>query len=229
MSAPELFLEIGVGANDFVIMPTPLVGVDSRPGEIDFEKEHFYLGVDMPLVPERSWRDIHAWFIGSDFDYDQDAVQSIDSIVKEMNDAKDIVSSYRPNALAAFAIADCQALPLRSESVSEVYMSNVLGSQINDDAIEAMLLEVNRVLKSTGRLVIRENITPQWVPEDLDKMLIESGFYSPMNKYGFSDQTHKDLVKRYGASWQDTGHDNIDENKKREIEDSQFFALVEKK
>ncbi len=193
-------LEIGVGANDFVPMPTILVGVDRViPSRI--QDNPFYVGIDAPLATNRYYRDMHRWFVGSEV-VDEDCRQTVDEIALAFQSVKKQVGDFRKADKFHFMVTDGLFLPFRNAAFDEVYMSNVLGSQMHDSAVEKLIEESRRVLGPMGRLVARENVTPQWVSEDIDEIVQTAGFDRPeIHKFGTAE--YDGMVKHYGASWQD--------------------------
>ncbi len=215
-----LFLEIGVGANDFNAMPTPLVGVDRQATAFDFSGGNQYIGIDMPLQGNRYYRGLHQWFMpDGNLDIDEDAKEESPKICDDLRIVRDRVLPYRPNDSFNFLVADGHKLPLTDGSVSEIYMSNVIGSQMVDNSIEALLSEAKRVIGETGRLTIRENITPHWVPSNIEEMIAGAGFNSEARVYKYGTPEYAELVRAYGASWQDIEPDEVT------IDDHKFMVV----
>lgn len=175
---PGLYLEVGVGANDFDPHPSMLVDDEGNLPPRKFVSGARYLAIDMPLRPERSWRSIHGWFLG-DPDIDERSVEAHDSIARRLAAARDIVRSRRPGEAIDFALADGLHLPLHRRVAREVYMANLVGSQLQDEVLQELLREARRVLRPDGQLVLRECHTGFHAPDNLPDMLNEAGFLSP--------------------------------------------------
>lgn len=197
---PGTFLEIGVGANDFDAMPTPLVGIDGELTPFDFGGDDRYIGIDTPTDASRYWRGVHAFFAGVDLDIDINCRTDEAEISRRFAEIRERLRPYRPDENIDFVVADAEHLPFQDRSISETYMANVIGSQMMDENIRNILNEVGRVATTTGRLTIRENITPLWAPSlpELDSMIRAAGFGKSILKYMFGSHEYDLLVKQYG-------------------------------
>jgi hypothetical protein len=195
---PGLYLEVGVGANDFEPRPTMLVDAEGNLSPRRFVRGAHYLGIDMPLQLDRSWRNIHGWFLGDAY-IDDRSVEDKESIARRLAAARDIVRTLRPGEAIDFALADGLHLPLGNRRAREVYMSDIVGSQLIDDVLQEMLREARRVLLPEGELVLRECRTPFHAPDNLQDMLLEAGFRAPH----FFDQGtsgYRAKVAEYGVT-----------------------------
>jgi hypothetical protein len=120
-------------------------------------------------------------------------------------------------------VADGQSLPMANGSVSEVYLSNVVGSQMGDTDLEKLLKEARRVIGAAGRLTIRENNTPHWVSPDLNDIVRAAGFVAGLAYYQYGSCEYDELVQQYGVAWSDTDESYEMEEMKREY----YFAISE--
>ncbi len=220
---PGTFLEVGVGANDFQAMPTPLVGFDGVLTPFSFRDGSQYIGIDRPTDENRYWRGIHAFFFGGDLDIDSNSRTDEAEISRQFVDLRERVRPYRPDENIDFVIADGEHLPFHDRSMSETYMANVLGSQMRPENIRKILGEVGRVATADGRLTIRENITPHWAPEqsELEGMIRAAGFGRKLLKYMFGSPEYDELVEQYGLHPNDVYGDSI-------LEDDRFFIIAER-
>jgi hypothetical protein len=217
---PGTFLEIGVGANDFHAMPTPLAGFDGELTPFDFNDGNQYVGIDMPTDENRYWRGIHAFFIGGDLDIETNSRTDAVEISREFSIIRERIRPYRPDENISFIVADGQRLPFRDQSISETYMANVLGSQMSHEHIKRLLDEVGRVALAAGRLTVRENITPHWAPDHLDGMIRAAGFGKGVVKYMFGSAEYSELVRQYGLHPNDVDDDYLKEDR--------FFIVAER-
>lgn len=198
--AHEIVLEIGVGANDFHPMPTMLVGYDNAVPPHKFTGNRRYIGIDMPLDPGRSWRNMHLFFTGGDVYFDDNSRQSSGDIALSLGGVRQILlDKYRPGENIDFMVADGQQLPFPDSSITEVYMGNVVGSQMLDSEVGNLLQEVSRVVRAGGMLMLREDITPQHVPDNLTDLLHGVGFGNIAQHMRGSNE-HTMLQGRYGVS-----------------------------
>lgn len=193
---PGLYLEVGVGANDFDPHPSMLVDAQGNLPPRRFVGGAHYLGIDMPLQPNRSWRGVHGWFLGNP-DIDENSVEDRYSIARRLAAARDIVRTLRPGEAIDFAVADALHLPLPDGVAREVYMANVVGSQLRDDVLSDMFSEARRVLRPDGQLVLRECHTGLHIPQDLPHMLSAAGFGS-LHLFDPDTPRYAAMVAEYG-------------------------------
>ena len=116
-------------------------------------------------------------------------------------------------------VADGHYLPFVNGSIAEVYMSNVVGSQMTDSSVQKLLGESHRVLRGGGRLTLRENITPAWVSKDLGRYVVEADFNRGLTRYDHDSPEHAQLVELYGLAPHDEGPG---------YKDDHFFAVAVK-
>ncbi len=225
-----IFLEVGVGANDFCVSPAPLIGEDSQVTPLDFSQQsnNRYIGIDMPTVKGRSYRD--QWGSGF-FDWMRESTQNIDEetredsaqIARNFNEIEALVRKFRPLDRINFLVTDAERLPFEDGAVSEVYMANVLGSMIHGAYAGRLLVEAKRVLGDDGRLTIRENVTPLHA-KGFEQKIADAGFSGDLQTYKFGTPEYDEMVSQYGISHADMGYyDHL------HGEDERFFAVADTK
>ncbi|MBI3627464.1 MAG: class I SAM-dependent methyltransferase [Candidatus Sungbacteria bacterium] len=75
-----------------------------------------------------------------------------------------------------FLQADAKKLPVRNESVDEVFLGNLLGSSnISEEEKNKFLQEAKRILKTGGKVIVKETNTPA-LPQDFVDMARRNGF-----------------------------------------------------
>ncbi len=132
------------------------VGTNKAPvpfaGRKEFGSNDVYIGIDLA----------------------EESVRGAREYVKDAAAAAERDESGKNNLF--FLSADAKSLPLREKSVDELYFGNVFGyPAIEPPELLNFLSEARRVLKSSGKIIIKENNTPADL-EFLRKMLKQKGF-----------------------------------------------------
>lgn len=195
---PRVVLDLGVGAYPWPPQPTMLQSSDGRELPRHFKDGKIYIGMDMPEDPGRYW--VH-FFAGQEpktppTDKEKKAV------FNNLSLAQQYFRSLQPGENINFMAADGHKIPLKDCSVDEIYLSDVLGSQLLFDSTAKIMREVARVIKKTGQVVIKESVSPQWSnPENLPSDLESFGFEVREHiKYGGT--RYDDLLNIYGQTYQ---------------------------
>jgi hypothetical protein len=197
-----VYLEIGVGANDFEAAPTMLFDASQKRGPRRFVNGAQYVGIDLPRDHKRYWLDTHAWMTGSDMaDHDWDGTTA--QVNNQLRDAERMIRRKCPGEAISFMAADAHALPFSDASIREIYLANVLSSQLAISSIERIVAESRRVLQANGRLVARETFTPHWfTPEDFAGVARDSGFDGPHISHG-NTPAYRTLAHDFGFTQDD--------------------------
>jgi hypothetical protein len=195
----KIHLEIGVGAYPFPVNPTMIDSRDGRTLERNFTGNSVYVGIDSYPDPNRYWFN----FLAGEEPFAPLTSRQKQLFINNLSQAKSEFSQKKPNENINFLLADAHNLPFAPESVSEVFLSNVFGSQLLDESLGEILTNVSRVLIKDGAVVIRETSTPHWsFPDALPSLLAEYGFKAEeFAKYG--TKKYDELLGKYGATYED--------------------------
>ncbi len=147
----EIYLEIGPGLD-----PSALRGTNTYAGN------KFYVGLDLASDESRQYT--------PDRTYGEEVKLQTPALQEE-------AKLQRPDENIFFVEGKGQALPLRDQSVQEIYAANVLTAPQDDDNRIKLLHEMGRVLKDDGELIIKVDWdTEAWDKNHVVDMLITSGF-----------------------------------------------------
>lgn len=203
---PGVVLEIGVGGYPFPVNPTMLESHGGRQLSREFKDGSMYIGKDYPHDPNRYWHNVMAFIVGKE---EMEPLTREQREVLHANLARAQTYSFekKPGESINFLIADAHNLPFRENSVDEVFLNNVFGSQLTNESLEKILENINYVLKPEGQIVIRETGTPQWSwQEQLPDLLAEKGFkVDEMVNHG--SKSYSELLDIYGATFEDVDPD----------------------
>ena len=208
-STPRVVLDLGVGAYPWPPQPTMLQSSDGRELPRHFNGNRVYIGMDMPEDPNRYW--VH--FFADEEPKKLPTEDEKKAVTQNLALTQKHFRSLRPEEKLSFMSADGHHIPLRNASVDEVYLCDVLGSQLVNQSANQIMKEVARVIKNSGQVVIRENVTPQWsnvksLPGDLASFGLE---VRECKKYGSS--SFDELVNIYGQTFQVTEDDILAEDR----------------
>lgn len=197
-----VILEIGVGAYPFPTNPTMLKSHDGRKLGREFREGSMYIGIDCPPDPDRYWHNIMAFMRGGE-DMEPLTQEQREVFHKNLANAQKYFSQDRPMESINFLVADAHYLPFKDGSMDEVFLSNVFGSQLSYHSLELILKNIERVVRPSGKIVIRETGTPQWSwREDMPDMLKKHGF-SSVEFVGYGSHGYSELLNTYGATFED--------------------------
>lgn len=108
-------------------------------------------------------------------------------------------SDTRAGQHISFVLGDGEHLPVRTHSVREVFMSNVLNAPIAAEAKTGMLREAHRVLEKAGNLVIRANWhVEDWPLDAMVRLVRDNGFYA-FRSVDTDDVEYGRLEQQYGT------------------------------
>jgi hypothetical protein len=201
--APITVLEIGVGGYPFPPNPTMLESWDGRELDRKFVDGSMYIGIDYFPDPNRYW--IHPFVEEDSQEPLNDEQRQI--LIKNLRGVSTYFIQQRTGESIHFLVADAHQLPFPDQSISEVFMSNVIGSQLGYGSVSKILINIERVLSQDGHLVIRETMTPQWsFEDDLEDNLKQHGFQiTEMAKFG--TDRYNEYLNTYGATREDIDPD----------------------
>lgn len=159
-----------------------------------FESKHFVLEIGVgaypfPAIGERKIG-VGEVYLGIDngsrtADWNEKAIKRL----SEMEEKGDSLS---------LAAADAECLPLQSNSVDEVVMSNLFGDPRLNSRIPYMVWEGQRVLKPGGLLVVVETLTPNYCPiRGVKDWVIPLGFGVQEAYEGIS----RELLRYHSKKW----------------------------
>jgi SAM-dependent methyltransferase len=217
----KVVLEIGVGGHPFPVNPTMLDSHDGRQLNRSFRNGSMYVGIDSLRDPNRYWDSVMAFFQGADLP-ESSPDEDKRLIIGNLAEVQKMYGELKPDENINFMMADAHNLPFAPNSVDEVFFSNVFGSQLGEDSLEKILSSVSRVIKSDGKVVIRETGTPWWSwPEKLPDFLKENGFeVEEFANYG--SPRYQEFLDTYGATFED-----VDKESNILIEDM-YYCVAKK-
>lgn len=193
---PGIVLEIGVGAYPLRPNPTMLSSYDGRETMRKFNNGSMYIGIDMPDDPNRYWYN----YIFGEEPRTPLSSEERNILMRQFAGAQKELNAIRPGENMQLMVADGHKTPFKDASIDEVYLSNVIGSQLQSESQTSLLAEVKRILKNTGKIVIRETYTPYNADPDfnLPELLDQFGFeIDELAKFG--DQRYGELQDVYGV------------------------------
>lgn len=196
---PGVYIELGVGANDFPTNPTMLVDEAGNIGPRHFINGAHYVGLDRPYIAG-SYRDDVRDRLIDEIESTGGRKYSTRRTIGKLAAAMDYLTTVRPNESITFMAADAHNLPFPDESIRGVYAGDVLSSQLATHSIANILSEVRRVLQPDGTFVTRECFTPHWYNEaHLRSTATEAGLKVISTAY-YGSSTYQDLASEFGAT-----------------------------
>lgn len=217
---PGIVLEIGVGSYPYRTHPSMVISLDGRELIRKFDRGSLYIGIDRPDRPEDYWINYAAGekprkpFDDIDREY----------FLQQLTEIQTRIKKLRPGESANLVIADGHMLPFRDDSVDEVFLSNVVGSQLTEKAEDAIFREIRRVLKSRGKVVIKETLTPHlaFAGGKMADFLLRHGL-RVLEVVPFESTRYNELQDTYGV-----GHEELEEFSDKYLMSFMFYVVAEK-
>jgi hypothetical protein len=114
----------------------------------------------------------------------------------------DSVASERAGQHILFAASDADRLPLPTNSVREIFMSNVLNAPLESGARSDILREAGRVIEARGNLIVRVNWHQESWPAPTMAEYLKQGGFQIVRSVAATDTEYARLDSQYGVPTQ---------------------------
>lgn len=123
---------------------------------------------------------------------ENDMYIGIDIDERELRDAPEVTDPAHTSENIHFLAGDARKLPLKENSVHEIYFGNVFGDSVHirDSDREQFVTEAKRVLKTGGELIIKETASP----------ISQSSIGDLLLRYGFAVEK---VIRPTDAGWEE--------------------------
>lgn len=217
---PGIVLEIGVGSHPYRTHPSMVLSLDNRESIRKFDQGSIYIGIDRPDRPEDYWI---ADEMGEEprEPFKEEDKQAFN---QQLSDVQRYLKELKPKENINLVVADGHKLPFRDNSVDEVFLSNVVGSQLTRKAEGSIFREIDRVLKSGGKVVIRETLTPHlaFAGVKVSDFLFGHNLRL-LEVVSFGSARYEELQGVYGV-----GHEEMQEFSDKYLMSFMFYVIGEK-
>ncbi len=217
---PGVILEIGVGSYPYRAHPSMVLSFDNRELVRKFDHGSIYVGIDRPDRPEDYW--IIPWV--GEKPRKPFSNEDKEAFFQNLIDVQRHIRRSKPGESINLVVADGYKLPFRNNSVDEVFLSNVVSSQLSHKAEDAIFAEIDRVLKSDGKVVIRETLTPRlaFAGDKMSDFLLRHGLRL-LETAPFGLARYKELQDIYGV-----GHEEFEEFNDKYDMSYMFYVIAQK-
>lgn len=136
---------------------------------------------------------------GTTGDYTNDIGEYPEAVRMKTIEFRHNAAAERPGQHILFTIGDAGHLPFSTSSVREVFMSNVINADLDNDARANILAESRRVLEASGSLILRVNWHQDIWPHDKMVGLIKDSGFRVVRSVASSEAECQSLEAQFGT------------------------------